>query len=132
VDAAARAAVARSRRRAYLQWEGRRRTDMTTFDDRERGFEAKFVHDQEMQFKIVARRNKLLGLWAAKQMGLSDVEAETYASEVIRAEFEEAGDEEVVKKLLGDLTSAGVECDEAKIREALEHKNVEARRQMMA
>ncbi|HZF93956.1 MAG TPA: DUF1476 domain-containing protein [Allosphingosinicella sp.] len=105
---------------------------MTTFDDRERGFEAKFVHDQEMQFKIVARRNRLLGLWAAKQMGLSDVEADTYASEVIRAEFEDAGDEEVVKKLLGDLTSAGVECDEARIREALEHKNVEARRQMMA
>jgi hypothetical protein len=64
-------------------------------------------------------------------MGLSDVEADTYASEVIRAEFEDAGDEEVVKKLLGDLTSAGVECDEARIREALEHKNVEARRQMM-
>ena len=105
---------------------------MTTFDDRERAFEAKFAHDQEMQFKIVARRNRLLGLWAAKQMGLSDVEAETYASEVIRAEFEEAGDEEVVKKLLGDLTSAGVECDESRIREALEHKNVEARRQMMA
>jgi hypothetical protein len=105
---------------------------MTTFDDRERAFEAKFAHDQEMQFKIVARRNRLLGLWAAKQMGLSDVEADTYASEVIRAEFEEAGDEEVVKKLLGDLTSAGVECDEAKIREALEHKTVEARRQMMA
>ena len=105
---------------------------MTTFDDRERAFEAKFAHDQEMQFKIVARRNRLLGLWAAKQMGLSDVEAETYASEVIRAEFEDAGDEEVVKKLLGDLTSAGVECDETRIREALEHKNVEARRQMMA
>jgi hypothetical protein len=104
---------------------------MTTFDDRERAFEAKFAHDQEMQFKIVARRNRLLGLWAAKQMGLSDVEADTYASEVIRAEFEDAGDEEVVKKLLGDLTSAGVECDEARIREALEHKNVEARRQMM-
>jgi hypothetical protein len=105
---------------------------MTTFDDRERAFEAKFAHDQEMQFKIVARRNRLLGLWAAKQMGLSDVEADTYASEVIRAEFEEAGDEEVVKKLLGDLISAGVECDEATIREALEHKNVEARRQMMS
>jgi hypothetical protein len=105
---------------------------MTTFDDRERAFEAKFAHDQEMQFKIVARRNRLLGLWAAKQMGLSDVEADTYASEVIRAEFEDAGDEEVVKKLLGDLTSAGVECDETRIREALEHKNVEARRQMMA
>jgi hypothetical protein len=105
---------------------------MTTFDDRERAFEAKFAHDQDMQFRIVARRNRLLGIWAAKQMGLTDVEAETYASEVIRAEFEEAGDEEVVKKLLGDLTSAGVECDEAGIREALEHKNVEARRQMMA
>ena len=105
---------------------------MTTFDNRERAFENRFALDQELQFKIVARRNRLLGLWAAKQMGLSDVEAETYASEVIRAEFEEAGDEEVVKKLLGDLTSAGVECDEARIREALEHKNVEARRQMMA
>jgi hypothetical protein len=104
---------------------------MTTFDDREKGFEAKFAHDQEMQFKIVARRNKLLGLWAARQMGLSEVEAETYASEVIRAEFEEAGDEEVVKKLLGDLTSAGVDCDETRIRQALEHKQVEARRQMM-
>ncbi|HEX8643818.1 MAG TPA: DUF1476 domain-containing protein [Allosphingosinicella sp.] len=104
---------------------------MTTFDDREKGYEAKFAHDQEMQFKIIARRNKLLGLWAARHMGLSDVEAETYASEVIRAEFEEAGDEEVVKKLLGDLTSAGVDCDETRIRQALEHKNVEARRQMM-
>ncbi len=105
---------------------------MTTFDDRERAFEAKFAHDQEMQFKIVARRNKLLAQWAARQMGLSDVEADTYASDVIRAEFEEAGDEEVVRKILGDLTSAGVECDEARIREALEHKTVEARRQMMA
>jgi len=104
---------------------------MTTFDDRERAFENKYAREQEMEFRILARRNKLLGLWAARQMGLSDVEAETYASEVIRAEFEEAGDEEVVKKLLGDLTSAGVECDEARIREALEHKSVDARRQMM-
>jgi hypothetical protein len=127
-----RSAVARSRRGAYLEGEGRRRIAMTTFDDRERAFEAKFAHDQEMQFKIVARRNKLLAQWAARQMGLSDVEADTYASDVIRAEFEEAGDEEVVRKILGDLTSAGVECDEARIREALEHKTVEARRQMMA
>ena len=104
---------------------------MTTFDDRERAFENMYARDQEMQFRVVARRNRLLGLWAAKQMGLSDVEAETYASEVIRAEFEDAGDEEVVKKLLGDLTSAGVDCDEAKIREALGHKTVEARRQLM-
>jgi hypothetical protein len=104
---------------------------MTTFDDRERAFEAKFAHDEEMQFRILARRNRLLGIWAARLMGLSDAEADAYAKDVIRAEFEEAGDEDVVRKLLGDLTSAGVECDENRIREALAHKNVEARRQLM-
>jgi hypothetical protein len=104
---------------------------MTTFDDRERGFEAKFAHDEEMQFRILARRNRLLGIWAARLMGLSEAEADAYAKDVIRAEFEEAGDEDVVRKLLGDLISAGVECDENRIREALAHKDVEARRQMM-
>ena len=104
---------------------------MTTFDDREKAFENKYSRDQEMQFKIVARRNRLLGLWAARQMGLTDAEADAYASDVIRADFEEAGDEDVVRKLLGDLISAGVECDDARIREALEHKTVEARRQLM-
>ena len=104
---------------------------MTTFDDRERGFEAKFAHDEEMQFRILARRNRLLGIWAARLMGLSEAEADAYAKDVIRAEFEEAGDEDVVRKLLGDLTSAGVECDENRIREALAHKMVEARRQLM-
>jgi hypothetical protein len=104
---------------------------MTTFDDREKGFEAKFAHDEEMQFRILARRNRLLGTWAAKLMGLSEAEADAYAKDVIRAEFEEAGDEDVVRKLLGDLTSAGVECDENRIREALAHKSVEARRQLM-
>jgi hypothetical protein len=104
---------------------------MTTFDDREKGFEAKFAHDEEMHFRILARRNRLLGGWAAKLMGLSDAEADAYAKDVIRAEFEEAGDEDVVRKLLGDLTSAGVECDENRIREALAHKMVEARRQLM-
>jgi hypothetical protein len=104
---------------------------MTTFDDRERAFETKYARDQDMQFRIVARRNKLLGHWAARLMGLTQAEADAYASDVIRADFEEAGDEDVVRKLLGDLTSAGVDCDEAKIREALEHKTVEARRQLM-
>ncbi len=104
---------------------------MTTFDDRERAFENMYARDQEMQFKIVARRDKLLGLWAAKMMGLTDVESETYARDLVRSDFEEAGDEIVVRKLLGDLTSAGVECDEARIRDALEHKTVEARRQLM-
>ena len=104
---------------------------MTTFDDRERAFETKYARDQEMQFRIVARRNKLLGQWAAGLMGLSQAEADAYASDVIRADFEEAGDEDVIRKLVGDLTSAGVDCDEARIREALEHKTVEARRLLM-
>jgi hypothetical protein len=104
---------------------------MTTFDDRERAFETKYARDQDMQFRIAARRNKLLGHWAARLMGLTQAEADAYASDVIRADFEEAGDEDVVRKLLGDLVSAGVDCDEARIREALEHKTVEARRQLM-
>src|ERR687894_493428 len=104
---------------------------MTTFDDRERAFESMYARDQEMQFKIIARRNRLLGAWAAKLMGLTDVEAESYAKDVVRADFEEAGDEDVIRKVLGDLTSAGVECDEARVREALAHKAVEARRQFI-
>ena len=104
---------------------------MTTFDDRERAFENMFARDQEMQFKILARRNRLLGHWAANLMGLTEIEAEAYAKDVVRADFEEAGDEDVVRKLLGDLTSAGVDIDESRIREALEHKSVEARRQMI-
>ena len=104
---------------------------MTTFDDRERAFENKYARDQEMQFKVVARRNRLLGHWAAGLMGLTEVEAEAYAKDVVRADFEEAGDEDVIRKVLGDLTSAGVECDESRIREALAHKTVEARRQLM-
>jgi hypothetical protein len=104
---------------------------MTQFNDREKAFENMYARDQEMQFKIVARRNRLLGHWAAKKMGLTEAEADAYARDVIRADFEEAGDEDVIRKLLGDLVSAGVDCDEAKIREALEHKTVEARRQLM-
>jgi hypothetical protein len=104
---------------------------MTTFDDRERAFEAKFARDEEMQFRVLARRNRLLGEWAADKMGLSDAEKDAYAKDVVRADFEEAGDEDVIRKLLGDLTSAGVEIDEAAIREALGHKSVEARRQLM-
>ena len=104
---------------------------MTTFDDRERAFEAMFARDEEMQFRVTARRNRLLGEWAARQMGLSEAETEAYAKDVVRADFEEAGDEDVIRKLLGDLTAAGIETDEATIREALGHKSVEARRQIM-
>ncbi|MCL6684523.1 DUF1476 domain-containing protein [Sphingomonas alba] len=104
---------------------------MSTFDDRERAFEAKFARDEEMQFRIIARRNRLLGEWAARLMGLNEAESESYAKDVIRADFEEAGDDDVVRKVLGDLTSAGVDADESQIREALGHKTVEARRQII-
>lgn len=104
---------------------------MTMFDDRERAEEAKFAHDEEMLFRIQARRNKLLGQWAAERMGLDAAETEAYAKSVVQAEFEEAGDEDVVRKLLGDLTSAGVDIDDSAIRQALDAKAVEARRQLM-
>lgn len=104
---------------------------MTTFDDREKAFEAKFARDEEMMFRVHARRNRLLGVWAAERMGLDAAETEAYAKSVVQADFEEAGDEDVVRKLLGDLTSAGVEVDEAEIRLAMEAKSVDARRQLM-
>lgn len=104
---------------------------MTTFDDRERAFETKFARDEEMQFKITARRNKLTGLWAAEKMGLTAEEADSYAKDVVRADFEEAGDEDVIRKLLGDMTSAGVDTSEAEVREALNTQAIEARRQFI-
>jgi len=104
---------------------------MTQFDDRERAFETKFAHDEQMNFRIVARRNRLLGEWAARKMGLSEEETASYAKDVVRADFEEAGDEDVVRKVLGDLTAAGVEIGDDEIREALAHKLVEAKRQII-
>ncbi len=104
---------------------------MTTFDDRERGFETKFAHDQEMAFRVTARRNRLIGEWAAGLMGLNAAETDAYAKAVVQADFEEMGDEDVIRKLLGDLVSANIDIDEARIRHALEDKTVEARRQLM-
>jgi|SRR5687767_243598 hypothetical protein len=104
---------------------------MGSFDDRERAFETKFAHDEQMKFRIIARRNRLLGEWAARQMGLSDAETESYAKDVVRADFEEAGDNDVIRKVLGDLTAAGIDCDEEKIVEALKNKEIDARRQII-
>jgi hypothetical protein len=104
---------------------------MTQFEDRQRAFEAKFAHDEEMKFRIIARRNRLLGEWAARQMGLSEAETESYAKDVVRSDFEEAGDHDVIRKVLGDLTSAGVEMDEEKVVEALRNKEIDARRQII-
>jgi hypothetical protein len=104
---------------------------MTDFNDRERAEEAHFAHDQDMLFRIQARRNRLLGHWAAERMKLSPAETEAYAKGVVQADFEEAGDEDVVRKLMGDLISAGVETSESEVRAALEAKLVEAKRMLM-
>jgi hypothetical protein len=105
---------------------------MTDFRDRERGEEAKFAMDEDMAFRVAARRNRLVGHWAAEKMGLTAEETDAYAKEVIQADFEEAGDGDVIRKILGDLTAAGVDIDEAGVRAALEDKAVEARRQLMS
>jgi len=104
---------------------------MSTFDNREQAFETKFARDEDMQFRITARRNKLLGLWAAEKMGLTAAEAAPYASSVVQADFEEAGDADVVRKVVGDLTGAGIEIDTAMVEAVLADKTIEARRQLM-
>ena len=104
---------------------------MTDFNDRERAEEAKFALDEETAFRIAARRNRLLGQWAAEKMGLTAEETDAYAKSVVQADFEEAGDEDVIRKLLGDLISAGLDTSEADVRAALEAKAVEARRALM-
>ncbi|MES2550801.1 MAG: DUF1476 domain-containing protein [Pseudomonadota bacterium] len=93
---------------------------MTSFDDRENAFESKFAHDSEMQFRAEARRNKLVGLWAAGLMGKTDDAAAAYALEVVSADFEEAGDEDVVRKVVADLAGkASAEVVRAKMKEML-------------
>lgn len=104
---------------------------MTSFNDRERAEEAKFAQDAETGFRIQARRNRLLGQWAAARMGLSETETDAYAKGVVQADFEEAGDEDLVRKLLGDLIAAGVDANETEIRTALSAKSVEARRSII-
>ncbi|KPL69741.1 aldolase [Erythrobacter sp. SG61-1L] len=104
---------------------------MTDFQDRERAEERKYAMDEETAFRVAARSNKLLGLWAAAKMGLTPEETEAYAKSVVQADFEEAGHEDVIRKVLGDLVGAGIDIDEAGVRAALDEKTVEARRQLM-
>jgi hypothetical protein len=89
---------------------------MTTFDKREEGFEKKFAHDEELRFKANARRNKLLGLWAAEKLGKSGPDADAYAKSVVIADFQEAGDDDVLRKVRGDLEAAGVATSEGEVR----------------
>jgi len=105
---------------------------MTTFDDREQAFEAKFALDQEQEFRAIARRNKQLGLWAAEKMGLSPESAEDYAAAVVRADFEQPGDEDVFRKVAGDLKGSGISVSEGEIRSKMDELASMARDQVRA
>ena len=104
---------------------------MTSFDDREKAFEKKFEKDQEIQFKVTARRNKLLGLWAAGLMGKSGADAEAYAKEVVLADFEKPGDSDVMAKLVKDLAAAGKPTEEHTVRKQAERLVEDAKKQVM-
>jgi hypothetical protein len=104
---------------------------MTTFNDREKSFEKKFEKDQELQFKVNARRNKLLGLWAAGLMGKSGADAEAYAKEVVVADFEKPGDSDVIAKLVKDLAAAGKPTEEHTVRKQADRLLDDAKKQLM-
>ena len=99
---------------------------MTTFDKREDGFEKKFAHDEELRFKANARRNKLLGLWAAEKLGLSGAQADAYAKDVVMADFEEAGDQDVFRKIRKDLDDKKVASPDLDIRRTMDELMTQA------
>jgi hypothetical protein len=105
---------------------------MTTFDKREEGFEKKFAHDEELKFKATARRNKLLGLWAAEKLGLAGTAADAYAKDVVTADFEEAGDDDVFRKIRKDLDAKGVVQSDSQIRQAMDELMSKAIEQIKA
>jgi hypothetical protein len=105
---------------------------MTDFKDRERGEERKYAMDEETAFKVAARRNRLLGEWAAGLMNLTAEETDSYKKAVVQADFEEAGDEDVIRKVLGDLTAADCDVSESDVRARLDECSAEARRQFMS
>jgi hypothetical protein len=105
---------------------------MTTFEDRERAQENKFSHDMELQFKARARKNKMLGLWAAGLMGKSGADAEAYSHTIVMADFEKPGDHDVVHTLMHDLAAAGKPTEEHTIRKQGDRFLVEATRQVMS
>lgn len=103
---------------------------MATFDEREKGFENKFTHDEEFKFKATARRNKLLGLWAADLLGLNEAEAQAYAQEVVKSDFERVGDDDVLEKVFGDLQAKGVDASEHIVRKHMDELLTEAMQQV--
>lgn len=105
---------------------------MSTFDQRKDGFEKKHAHDEELQFKATARRNKLLGMWAAEKLGLSGDAASAYAKDVVASDFEEAGDDDVVRKVVADFAAKNVDQSEHQIRRTMDELMVEAVAQIKA
>ena len=105
---------------------------MTTFDKREEGFEKQFAHDAELRFKATARRNKLLGLWAAQKLGITGTEADAYAKEVIVADLEEAGDDDVFRKIRKDFDAKGVKESDHQIRRTMDELMAQAVAQIKA
>lgn len=103
---------------------------MTTFDNREKGFENKFKRDQELDFKITVRRNKLLGLWAAEKMGISDADADAYAKEVVMSDFEKPGEEDVVEKVMSDFSDKNAGVAESELRAEMARLMTTAREQI--
>jgi hypothetical protein len=106
-------------------------SEMANFNEREKGFEEQFRHDQELQFKVTARRNRLLGLWAAEKLGLTGAEADKYAKSVVEADFQKPGDEDVLDKLDGDFTAKGVACSRTQIRHEMDLLLRQAKKQVM-
>jgi len=104
---------------------------MPTFEDREKEFEARFKHDEELRFKVTARRNRLAGLWAAGKMGISGDAAEAYAKTVVAAKFAPGGDKHVVEKLIADLATKGQSVTAAQVQFELDHFAAQARQQVM-
>lgn len=105
---------------------------MSGFSDREKSQEAKFAHDSELRFKAEARRNKLLGLWAAEHMGLSEAHAKEYAAEVVAADFEEAGEEDVFRKISADIKAKGASVSDDMIRQKMAEFTGVARQQILS
>jgi len=103
---------------------------MSTFDEREKAFESRFAHDEELRFKSVARRNKLLGMWAAERLGHTGADAEAYVRSVVRADFEEPGDEDVFRKVRADFDAAGVAIDDESLRQKMRELLVTAAEQV--
>jgi hypothetical protein len=104
---------------------------MASFDDRKKGFERKFEHDQELRFKVTARRNRLLGHWAAQEMGLPASEHDDYAKSVVMADFEKPGDSDVIEKVMADFSAKGIAMSEHRIRKHMDELMAVAREQVM-